>query len=259
MRPERGGGARRLVGLIGLGCLLGAATAATSAAHASAGSAAGTTLALAANASAAKSCSGTEGREQVEGGRTSSHYGVRGDVYVNTRATIDEYGYGFVRSLTLIADSKDWVELGWSAHYEGTTSPQVFSEVDINGSRDEYNSGISPNYDTDHFFRIDNKGGVKIFRLYYDGNFLIYTPTLTFNQAPPLGNSERHYSCESLYTHMYNLNDLTNTIDNGGTWETWDGWNGCYNTSGTSPAPYYLHRDSDTEFHVNTDSVSALC
>lgn len=48
------------------------------------------------------------------------------------------------------------------------------------------------------------------------------------------------------------LNDYTTSG-----WETWDNWNACLNTS--SRNPYYLHKDSDTEFHVTTDSSGKLC
>ncbi len=244
MRPERGGSARRLACQIALGSLIGAATAA------------GTTLVSAAPSASASSCS--TAFAQVEGGRSSSHYGVRADVYVNTNSTVNAYSSdGFVRSLAVILNSNNWVEVGWSAHIEGTTSPQVFAEwQNTSGSSNHgFKNYKLVSYDTNRTFWLVNlPGGNPIFQFWFDGDSspFAYSPTMAFGTAPPLGNSERHNWCQSLYAHMYNLNDYTSSG-----WETWDSWNACLNS--TARNPYYMHRDSDTEFHVTNNSGGKMC
>jgi hypothetical protein len=233
-----------LAGLIALGCLLGAATAAT---------VAGTTLVSAAPASA-KTCSGAF-RGFVDGGRSSNHYGAEGSIYVNDQATVDAYDYGFVRSLYVEFNAYNAVEVGWSAHISGTTSPQVFAEWYNGGTRGFFNYN-KVNFGTDVAVRVENDGHIGIFRFYLDGESqpFAYSPTMGFQAASPRGNSERNFVCQSLYTHMFNLGDETSTP---GTWETWDNWNYCKNES--SGNPYYMHKDSDTELHVNSDSSGAMC
>jgi hypothetical protein len=97
-------------------------------------------------------------------------------------------------------------------------------------------------------------GGNPIFQFWFDGDAspFYYSASMAFGTSPPLGNSERHNWCQSLWTHFSSLNDYTT---NG--WETWDGWNFCAN--GTARNPFYLHRDSDTEFHVTQTSSGAMC
>jgi hypothetical protein len=247
MRPERGGSVRRLACLTALGCLLGAATAA------------GRTFVSAAPASAVSAAPASEDTcsaelANVEGGRLSNHYGTRADVYVNTNSTVNAYDYGFVRSLGVISDNNNFVEVGWSAHIAGTTSPQVFAEWNDRGTVGSFNYKLV-NYGTNYGFTVDNVGHIEIFRFYFDGESspFQYSPTMNFDTGEPLGNSERRNWCQSLYAHMYNLNDMTPS----GSWETWDNWAGCKNT--TSRNPYYMHKDSDTELHVTSSSSGAFC
>jgi len=232
MEPIRGS-VRRLASLIGLGCLLGAATAAT---------AAGTALVSAVPASA-DTCSAAVAN--VEGGRSSYHYGVNGEVYVNTKATVNAYNNGFVRSLGVIVDNNNWVEIGWSAHIAGTTSPQAFAEWDNNGTPGAKNYKLV-SYDTDYGFTIANPGHIEIFRFYFNTETapFAYSPTMLFDTGQPIGNSERHNWCQSLWAHMHNLTDQASDH----TWGTWDGWDWCLNSSARNP--YYIHRDSDSELHV---------
>jgi hypothetical protein len=239
MRPERGGSARRLACQIALGCLIGAATVA------------GMTLARAAPASA-DSCSSAIAA--VEGGRTSSHYGVRADVYINTMGTVNAYLDGFVRSLFVWVNSNNWVEVGWSAHISGTGEPQVFAEWDNAGRQNHFDYKLIGAYDTDRNFRIENVGHIKIFRFYFAGESspFTYSPTMNFNIGYPRGNSERHNWCQSLYAHFYNLNDQISD----GTWENWDTWAKCINT--TARNPYYMHKDSSSEFHVTSTSPNNM-
>jgi len=239
MRLERGGRARRLTCLIALGCLMGAATAAGVALLSAA------PAPLSAAPASAAACSAEQAN--VEGGRTSYHYGVRGDVYVNSRATVNAYNYGFVRSLAMLLDNNNFVEIGWSAHIAGTTSPQVFAEWDNNGVADAVNYNIHPLYGNNYGFTIENYGHVRIFRFYFGSTLLGYSPTMIFNDAKPIGNSERKNWCQSLWAHFYNLNDYTPSR----TWENWDNWAFCFNSSHLSPGnPFFMHKDSATQFHV---------
>ncbi len=233
MRPKRGGRARRLACQIALGCLIGAATAA------------GTTLASAAPSAAADSCSAA--KANVEGARFSSHYGARGDVYVNTEPTVDAYKNDlFVRSMVVIMDNKDFVEVGWLAHVY-RTYPTVFAYWNNNGSTPSsptFHGTLS--YDNTYkFWTVNPPGGDPIFQFWFDGNTspFEYSPTMGFGTAKPMGNSERHNWCQSLWAHFTNLNDYTTSG-----WETWDTWTYCVNTSVRNK--YYMHKDSDTEFHV---------
>jgi hypothetical protein len=235
MEPIRGS-ARRLASLIALGCLLGAATAA------------GTTFLSAAPAPAdTSSCSAAVAN--VEGGRSSFHYGVNGEAYVNTSTTVNAYNDGFVRSFGVIVDNNNWVEIGWSAHIAGTTSPQAFAEWDNNGTPGAKNYKLV-SYGTDPGFQIQNVGHIEIFRFYFNTETspFAYSPTMTFNTGQPIGNSERHNWCQSLYAHMQNLADQLSD----GSFETWDDWSWCLNDSARNP--YYIHKDSSTEFHVTATS-----
>jgi hypothetical protein len=240
MKPERSGSARRLACLTALGCLLGAATVA------------GMTFVSAAAPASADTCSAAYAN--VEGGRLSQHYGNRGHIYVNTNSTVNAYNYGFIRSLGVISDNNNYVEIGWSAHISGTTSPQVFAEWNDRGTPNGYNYKLVP-YDTDQWFKVVNPpGGNPIFQYWFgdDSSPFKYSPTMNFGTGQVLGNSERRNWCQSLFTHMYDLNDYTSSG-----WETWDGWAGCTNT--TSRNPFYMHKDSDTELHVTSSSSGALC
>lgn len=239
MRPERGS-SRRLACLIALGCLLGAATAA------------GTAFISAAPA-LADTCS--QAHANVEGGRLSFQYGVNGEVYVNTEPTVNAYNYGFVRSLAVIPDSSDFVEVGWSAHIAGTTSPQVFAEWENGYGNYGSKNYKLVNYGTDYGFTIDNVGHVEIFRFYFDTETspFQYSPTMAFDTGQPIGNSERNNWCQSMWAHMYNLSNQGSD----GSWGTWYGWAWCYNTSARNP--YYVHKDSDSELHITNNSSGALC
>jgi len=238
MRPERGGSGLRLACLITLGCLLGAATAA------------GTALVSAAPAQAA-TCSAAQAN--VEGGRTSFHYGVRGKVYVNTRGAVNAHNNGFVRSLAVIVDNFNWVEIGWSAHIAGTTSPQVFAEWENQGRGGSQNYKLV-SYDTNYRFRIRNDGHIGIFRFYFDGEAspFEFSPTMSFNTGRPIGNSERKNWCQSLWAHLFNLNDQISS----GAWQTWGNWAFCLNSSRRNP--HYMHKNSSTEFHVTGTSPNNM-
>lgn len=218
---------------------------------------AGVAFVSAAPASAA-SCSAETA--QVEGGRLAFEYGSNADIYVNTSATVNAYDAGFVRSVGVVLDGNNWVEIGWSAHIAGTTSPQVFIEWDNNGAH-----GPVPPQNFDHLnygtnygpFAPANVGHHQIFRFYYQGNVIGYSPTMTFDSGQPLGNSERNNWCQSLWTNMYNLNDFTSS----GIWEgSWDDWAGCLNTSTSSTGnPYYMHKNSSTQLTVTASSSGSLC
>lgn len=74
---------------------------------------------------------------------------------------------------------------------------------------------------------------------------------MSFKTGSPIGNSERHNWCQSLWTRFKYLNNLTSSG-----WTNWDNWDGCVNTSVRKP--YYMHRNSSTEFHVNGTSPNNL-
>lgn len=126
----------------------------------------------------------------------------------SSASTVNAYNDGFVRSLGVILNSNNWVEVGWSAHIEGTTSPQVFAEWQNTSasSNHGYKNYKLVSYDTNYkFWAVDLPGGNPIFQFWFDGDTspFAYSPTMAFGTAPPLGNSERHNWCQSLYAHMY--------------------------------------------------------
>jgi hypothetical protein len=161
----------------------------------------------------------------------------------------------FVRSMVVILNGSNFVEVGWLAHNYGKSSPTVFAYWDNNGSEPSSPTFHGTlNYDTDKlFWTVNPPGGNPIFQFWFDNDSspFEYSPTMTFGTAMPMGNSERHNWCQSLYAHLYNLNDYTSSG-----WETWDNWVGCFNTSARNP--YYMHKNSDTEFHVTATSPNNM-
>lgn len=82
----------------------------------------------------------------------------------------------------------------------------------------------------------------------------MYSPTTNMNNGWSVANSERHNSCDSLWIHMYDLNNFFSS----GSWSSSYGDLECWtNTSGTNK--YYLYKDSNSELHVTQDSSGALC
>ncbi|MGH3399250.1 MAG: hypothetical protein ACRDPO_31645 [Streptosporangiaceae bacterium] len=65
----------------------------------------------------------------------------------------------------------------------------------------------SPTENTDVRFRIENVGNNDIWRYVVDGQSspIGYSPTMNFNYGNPHTNSEHYVSCDSLWTHMWNL------------------------------------------------------
>jgi hypothetical protein len=114
------------------------------------------------------------------------------------------------------------------------------------------------NYGTNYGpFAIANVGHNLIYRFYYYGNVIGYSPTMTSDAGRPIGNSERNNWCQSLWTNMYNLNDYTSS----GIWEgSWDDWAFCVNSSTSSTGnPFYMHRNSSTQLTVTASSSGRLC
>jgi hypothetical protein len=70
---------------------------------------------------------------------------------------------------------------------------------------------------------------------------------MNFNTGSPVTNSERYNSCDSLWAHMYDLSHMTSD----GSWSASYGDLKCWaDTSST----WYLHKDSNSELHVNQTS-----
>jgi hypothetical protein len=244
MTREHYSSIRRFTSFVALGCLMSAVTVG------------GTIFVSAAPAWA--SCG--SGHANVEGYDTTAlHYGNRGQIYVNTSATINNSQDYINRSLFVTDNfsNTDDVEVGWVAHISGHSGPTVYAEWHI-GSNDsgfQYYTGYSLNTDTNYNFRIENVGHIGIFRFYVDGQSspFMYSPTMPFNRGYAIANSERHNYCDSLWTHIYGLN----YFDTSGNWVPW-GDLGCWNNT-SARNPYYLHKDSNTELHVTQTSSGKLC
>ncbi len=233
--------ARRTAAPIVVGCLLGAATVG------------GTTFVSAAPASA--SC--TSAHQSVNAKDASSvHYGNRGNIYVNTSAVINSLQDALYRSLFIFVDTNNAVEVGWGAgphNITGNSTPTVYAFW-VNKGTPGQKIHVSVSEDTDHTFTVENVGHIEIFRFYFDSETspFAYSPTMAFDAATALTNSEHFNTCDSLWTHMYGLNFFSV----GGDWRTW----GDLECAGNTAKPdWFLYKNSNSELHVYSSSSGTLC
>lgn len=142
-----------------------------------------------------------------------------------------------------------------TADYSG---PTVYAEWLISGNDSgfQFYTGYSLNTNSNYIFTVEDYGHDYIWRFYVDGQSspFMYSPTTNLNTGWSVANSERHNDCDSLYTHMYDLNYYTSSQH----WSVSYGDLECWTNSSVSN-PYYLHKDSNSEFDVTTNSSGALC
>jgi hypothetical protein len=161
----------------------------------------------AATAAATAACSTSH--QNVEGyDYTDPHYGNAGLIYVNDSSTLGSLHDDAARSLFDVGSVGNDVEVGWDDH-NGTSSPTVYAEWVNRGvdSGPQHYTGYSLSYNTNYTFKVQNIGHISIWRFYIDGQGspFNYSPTMNFQQGTVLTNSERYNTCDSMFTHMYNL------------------------------------------------------
>lgn len=234
-------GVRRAVVLLLLGCLLGTATVCG-------------TIFISSPPAAAACTAHHVNVEAYE--KTATRYGNRATVYVNTSATISSFNDSVFRSLFIAGSAGNDVEVGWTAHNGGHSGPTVYAEWVNRGtdSGPRFYTGYSLDTDSYYNFIVENVGHIGIFRFYVDGESspFAYSPTMNFDTGVPLTNSEHYNSCDSLWTHWYNVNFFRSD----GTWSTaYNDLECLINTSST----WYLHKISNSELLVNSSSSGSLC
>lgn len=242
------GGARRFASLITLGCLLGVVTVA--------GTVAATSEGPASAAPALTDCG--SGHANVEGNSPDAHYGNFAYIYVNTSDVLDNLNNSLYRSIFIVQNTSNDVEIGWGAGPNSVThsgsTPTVYAYWFNRGvPGDSIYESLGDN--TNRAFTVQNVGGNDIFQFIFDGDSspFAYSPTMSFNTATPLANSERYNYCDSLYAHIYNLDYLTSSGWSGD-WGNWACWT---NTSVRNP--YYLHQNSDSDMGVTSSSSGSIC
>lgn len=183
-------------------------------------------------------------------------WGNKGVTYVNTSTTLNNLNKWMVRSFFIVHNFRNWVEVGWIA---GPLSaygslPVVYADWMNRGhfSGVKYYPGYSLNPNTEYRFRVENVGGNRIWRFVVDGESspFQYSPTMTFNSGFPLDNSEKNNSCDSLYTHMYDLAESINAT-------TWTGYSNleCYDDAGITAWDSSI--SSNSEYYINGTSADS--
>jgi hypothetical protein len=137
-------------------------------------------------------------------------YGNKGYIYINTQATLGATHDAVWRSLFVVSDAGDWVEFGWTEQRQaGIDSPTPAADWSIDGQPTPgamtFNHALA--YNSDVRFRIENIGTSDIFRFVIadESSPLGYSPALQFGSGFPLTNSEHYNTCDSMWTHMYDL------------------------------------------------------
>jgi hypothetical protein len=235
-----GGSARRIASFVAISCLMAAAAVG------------GTILAPSAPALAACSFFHANVNGTDYGG---AHYGNKSHIYVNTNSVINGLQDAIFRSIFVVGSSGNDVEVGWTANNGGHSGPTVFAEWVNRGvdSGPKFYTGYSLSTDNNYRFFVENVGHVEIFRFLVDGESspFKYSPTMNFNTGAMVTNSEHYNTCDSLYTHMY---DLAYMVSNGSWSSSYGNLQCSYNNSS-----WYLHKNSNSELHVNQSSSGALC
>jgi hypothetical protein len=204
--------------------------------------------------SASASCSSDHENVEASDYEFFGAYGNKGYIYLNKEATLSNLNDTVGRTFAVVSDNGEQdVEFGWLDNdtIGGTdyTTPTPVSDYMIGGITQNPTplTGYTLSYDTDTWFRIDNVGGNEIFRYVIDGQSspIGYSPTMNFNVGWPLTNSERYNTCDSLYTHQYDLSEDVS----GGSDPVWQDYSTLECFANTS-SDWYMHINSDTNLDV---------
>lgn len=185
----------------------------------------------------------------------ANRYGNGGEIYVNTSSTLGSLQSSVFRSLFDAYDTGNDVEVGWTDNNGGHQVPTVYAEWLNRGvdSGPQFYTGYSLNYDTNYNFKVQNDGHLEIFRFYVDGQTtpLNYSPTMDFNLGAILTNSEHYNTCDSLWTHMYDLS----YFNSAGNWVS--GYGNLQEYSCNSGGNWLLSIRSNSELYV--DQTTGVC
>jgi hypothetical protein len=80
---------------------------------------------------------------------------------------------------------------------------------------------------------------------------------MNFDTGLALAQSERYNTCDSLWTHEYELSFLYSD----GTWSPdWDNWQ-CWANTSTNPAAaaWFLHKNSASDLNVTQSFPGSIC
>ena len=234
--------ARSAASRIASSCLLGAAIVGGSA--------------MGAAAPAFASCTSDHSWVQGKDQNNSTAYGNKGYIYVNTSSIINNLQDAIARSFFVIMPSGYNVEVGWAANENGYKGPIVYAEWAIDGSTqapvyDPNSNGRGLATDSNYRFRVDNAGNVGIWRFIFDGDSspFTYSPTMPSNYGAPYVQSEHFNSCDSLYTHQYDLSYSEPSY-----WVS--GYDNLVCTLNDSP-DWYFHKNSNSDW--DSSQTSSTC
>jgi hypothetical protein len=177
-------------------------------------------------------------------------YGNSAEIYVNTSATIGSSQDAIFRSLFVTGGFwNNDVEVGWLANWNGHSGPTVYAEW-VNRSVDsdpQLDTSDSLSYNTDYRFWVFNVGHMGVFRFKFNlaSSPFNYSPSMNFDLATILTNSEHHNSCDSMWTHMYGLE----YFDSGGSWNSGYGDLECFYNNSINA--WLFNKISNTELKVD--------
>lgn len=184
-------------------------------------------------------------------------YGNKGYIYINTQDTLMDLHDYIWRSFEVAADAFDYVEFGWTDHNSNITSPTAVSDWAIDGQFSKVNPYNFPlSYNTDVRFRIENVGTQNIWRFVIDGQSspIGYSPALAYSTGFEITNSEHDNSCDSMWTHMWDLSfSLPEGNWNSGYQDLEQECNSGWDTDGNG---WVFDKFSNSELQVNQTSGS---
>jgi len=190
-------------------------------------------------------------------GTTTYAYGNKGFIYVNTSSVINTLQDAIARSHFVLLPAGYNVEVGWAANENGHKGPIVYAEWEINNVTrapyyDPNSNGRGLATDNDFRFRVENIGDEGIWRFVFDDDSspFAYSPTLPYNHGQPYDQSEHYNTCDSLYTHMYDLSSYDYTTG------TWSASYSNLECALNDPPDWYFHKNSNSDFDVTQTSSS---
>lgn len=173
-------------------------------------------------------------------------------MYINDRSTLNGVQDYIVRSLFINSLPGNDVEVGWAAGVGiiPNNNPTPYAEW-INRGADSFIQATGQILSTNSYltFKVENVGNAGIWRFYLDNQSspFNYSPTMNFNNGLPATNSEHDSTCDSLWSHMYGLQDQPNI----GHWQNYTNLQ-CY--IDTSVNQWYFDRISNNEEYVSLNT-----
>lgn len=184
---------------------------------------------------------------------TAFRFGTGGEIYVNTEGTLDNLQSADYRSFFVFHDNIDFAEVGWGANAYGHSSPTAYIYWDNNGAHPPNNQPEfykTLTYNTDWHFKVQDTYGDETFYVYLDDENTPFnqTPTMGFYKGDAVTNSEHYNSCDSLWTHMWDLsyfNEYHNWVSSFGDLEKWT----CNDYNGN----WLFNKISNSELYIDSN------